>query len=55
MGMEKSSKELQSKAPKKKMYVKPAFQHEKVFETMALACGKLTSTQSQCSHNKKLS
>jgi hypothetical protein len=38
---------------KKRAYVKPAFQHEKVFETMALACGKLSSTQRQCRFNRK--
>ena len=37
----------------KKPYVKPAFRHEKVFETMALACGKINSTQVQCRTNKK--
>lgn len=29
-------------------YLKPAFQHEPVFETMALACGKVNITQSSC-------
>jgi hypothetical protein len=33
---------------KKKPYVKPAFRHEKVFETMALSCGKVGHTQHQC-------
>ena len=37
----------------KKAYVKPAFQHERVFETMALACGKVTGTQGQCNTNRK--
>jgi hypothetical protein len=37
----------------KKAYVKPSFQHERVFETMALACGKVSSTQSQCRTNRK--
>jgi len=37
----------------KKPYQKPAFQHERVFETMALACGKLSSTQFQCRFNRK--
>lgn len=36
-----------SEMPGRKPYVKPAFQFEKVFETMALACGK-TSTSGQC-------
>jgi len=39
----------------KKPYRKPSFQHERVFETMALACGKLSPTQSQCRFNRKLS
>ena len=38
---------------RKRPYVKPAFEYERVFETMALACGKLSSTQSQCRFNRK--
>ncbi len=38
---------------KKKAYQKPTFQHEQVFETMALACGKVSPTQAQCRFNKK--
>ncbi len=34
-------------------YTKPAFQHQKVFETMALACGKLSPTQAQCRFNRR--
>jgi len=37
----------------KKPYIKPAFRHEQVFETMALACGKVGTTQSQCRFNRK--
>ena len=37
----------------KRPYVKPAFRHEKVFETMALACGKINDTQLSCRSNKK--
>jgi hypothetical protein len=37
----------------KKPYVKPAFRHEKVFETMALACGKIAGTQQTCRANRK--
>lgn len=37
----------------KRPYVKPSFQHEKVFETMALACGKLGPTQAQCRFNRR--
>lgn len=43
------------KAAVKKTYVKPEFRHEKVFETMALACGKLQTTQGQCRFNRKSS
>ena len=39
----------------KQPYVKPAFRHERVFETMALSCGKIDSTQSTCRTNRKLS
>lgn len=37
----------------KRPYAKPAFQHEKVFETMALACGKIAPTQASCHFNRK--
>jgi hypothetical protein len=37
----------------KRPYKKPAFEHEKVFETMALACGKLSHTQAQCHFNRR--
>lgn len=37
----------------KKPYLKPAFRREKVFETMALACGKINATQLSCRTNKK--
>jgi hypothetical protein len=52
MDMERSRKP-EKKLPAKKVYTKPSFQHEKVFETMALACGKLTATQASCKVNKK--
>ena len=38
---------------KKRLYVKPTFEYERVFETMALACGKLSPTQAQCRFNRK--
>jgi hypothetical protein len=37
----------------KKAYVKPSFQHERVFETMALACGKIDPILLQCATNRK--
>ncbi len=39
----------------KKPYQKPEVRHERVFETMALACGKVQTTQGQCAHNRKAS
>ncbi len=35
----------------KKSYQKPEFRFERVFETRALSCGKVSSTQAQCAHN----
>jgi len=37
----------------RKPYRKPDFQYEKVFETMALSCGKISPTQAQCHFNRK--
>ncbi len=52
--------EEKQKAPKptvapsgKKTYRKPEFRHEKVFETMALACGKVNITEAVCRFNRK--
>jgi len=42
-----------SGCPAKRPYVKPDFRREEVFETMALACGKISSTQLTCRTNKK--
>jgi hypothetical protein len=39
----------------KKAYQKPEVRYERVFETMALACGKVQTTQGQCAHNRKAS
>jgi len=40
-------------AKKKLEYAKPVFEHERVFETMALACGKVSPTQGSCRFNRK--
>ena len=32
----------------RKPYQKPAFQYERVFERMALSCGKIDPTEEQC-------
>jgi hypothetical protein len=37
----------------KKPWRKPAFEWERAFETMALACGKINVTQMQCKSNRK--
>jgi hypothetical protein len=37
----------------KRPYVKPAVRHERVFETMALSCGKVQTTQTSCRINRK--
>jgi len=44
----------QTAAPRKQ-YEKPAFKFEKVFETMALHCGKTSPIRSQCKFNRKSS
>jgi hypothetical protein len=46
---------LDSQQTGKKPYKKPEFRLEKVFETMALACGKLQSTVAQCRHRRRSS
>jgi hypothetical protein len=38
----------------KKAYEKPAFRHERVFETTALVCGKIVG-QGQCNFVRKTS
>jgi hypothetical protein len=37
----------------KKHYKKPSFQYERVFETTALACGKIVGTQLACRGRRK--
>lgn len=39
----------------RKPYLKPSFEREKVFETQALTCGKMQSTQSGCHQSRKSS
>jgi len=39
----------------KKIYQEPAFRHERVFETMALSCGKVHATEFQCKFNRHTS
>ena len=47
---DKNRNRLPAKPPDggKRPYQKPAFRYERVFETMALACGKINASQAQC-------
>ena len=47
--------EVGTKLSGKKLYIKPSFHYERVFETTALACGKTNSSQFQCRSNQKTS
>jgi hypothetical protein len=48
-------KTLDSQQPGKRPYRKPEFRLEKVFETMALACGKIAATQQTCRGTRRRS
>lgn len=48
-----SPEDVQSKG--KKPYVKPEVRFERVFETLALSCGKVQVTQSTCVGNRSAS
>ena len=37
----------------KKLYQKPAFRYEQVFETKALSCGKIAAATSACQASRK--
>ena len=46
----------QAVARSKKPYARPSFRWESLaFETMALSCGKIDTTQASCHNNRKLS
>jgi len=44
----KNERSPESMREGRRPYQKPAFKHERVFETMALACGKIEGTLPQC-------
>jgi hypothetical protein len=48
-------KSPKTEASKKKTYTRPAFRFERVFETNALSCGKIFSSQGSCHSNRKTS
>ena len=45
----------EAKRTTKKAYVKPLVRHERVFETMALSCGKVQNTSGPCHFNRRVS
>jgi hypothetical protein len=49
------SKVSENRPARKKPYQKPEFRYERVFETMALSCGKVSPTEFQCRFNRKTS
>jgi hypothetical protein len=51
----KELKDLQPLSGKKKPYQKPAFRYERVFETLALQCGKTNNGVPHCMQMKKTS
>ncbi len=50
---ERHATPLEPRPAARKPYQKPAVRHEQVFETSALACGKVHTTQRQCHSNRK--
>lgn len=50
-----ADKSAPSQNAAKKPYRKPEFRYERVFETLALACGKIHHNQAQCRFNRKTS
>jgi hypothetical protein len=47
--------EGEAKRTTKRPYVKPMVRHERVFETMALSCGKVHNTSGACRFNRRTS
>jgi hypothetical protein len=52
---DESQKEPGKTRRQKKVYTKPAFRHERVFETTALSCGKIAGTSFLCNEARKTS
>ena len=51
--MPEQSSQKPQKPVAKRPYQKPTFRYERVFETMALACGKISGTTGPCHSNRK--
>ncbi|MGA3326101.1 MAG: hypothetical protein ABSF45_16645 [Terriglobia bacterium] len=52
-GAPQQASPLEAKKAARKPYQKPAVRYEQVFETNALTCGKVQTTQQQCHTNRK--
>ncbi len=50
-----ASTTISATEPGKRPYKKPAYTYDQIFETMALACGKISGTQGACNQVRKLS
>jgi hypothetical protein len=50
-----TEKHQKNAGTEKKPYRKPAFRYERVFETLALACGKIGATVPTCQSTRKSS
>jgi len=55
MSKETTDKTPDSTRPVRRPYQKPSFKYERVFETMALSCGKISPTEAGCHMNRKTS
>jgi hypothetical protein len=53
--MEEPVTQNEKEMPEKKLYQKPEVRFEKVFEVMALVCGKVSATQLSCHASRKTS
>jgi hypothetical protein len=51
----REKKKLDTAGKDKKLYRKPTFRYERVFETLALSCGKIGATTPQCQFQTKTS
>jgi hypothetical protein len=49
--LDREENELIKERPTRKLYMKPAFRHEKVFVTTALSCGKTGPLETNCRLN----
>lgn len=50
---DRQSTTVDAKSSNRRPYVKPQVRYERVFETQALSCGKVSPTQRICGVNRK--